>query len=400
MRFAFLSTEFPTTRAARGGLGTHLRRMSRLLVEAGHRTEIFVPVDGASETIMFEGALVHHLGPARGGWRRALRGALRVVGLREALQRRRFLDQSAHLAAAVARAEAARGPFDVVQSCAIRGLGLALPRRPGRLAVVRLSAARDLYKACDGLAGPAEEIKLALEEEETARADLAFAPSRFTAAHYARKLRRPVETIRPPVFIEAQPEGTPPEGLPPRYLFHFAGILMPRKGTDLVATAMRLALQETPDLAMVWAGRPDGFDPAAWARLLEGLEGQVTWLGPLEKPALYGVLRGAVAAVLPSRVDNLPNTVLESLNLGVPVIGTDRSSIEELVEPGRTGLVVPNGSAEALAEALVQAWRGGLCFAANPWADSPVARDYRPDVAIVQYLAQIEAAREGRTAAI
>jgi glycosyltransferase involved in cell wall biosynthesis len=53
-----------------------------------------------------------------------------------------------------------------------------------------------------------------------------------------------------------------------------------------------------------------------------------------------------------------PNTVIESLALGVPVVGTDGASIDELVRHGESGLLVPPGDAPALADALVEVWRG------------------------------------------
>ena len=65
----------------------------------------------------------------------------------------------------------------------------------------------------------------------------------------------------------------------------------------------------------------------------------------------------AEAAVLPSRFDNLPNSVIECLSLGVPVIGTDGASIDELVTSGRDGELVPIGDRAALAAAIVARWR-------------------------------------------
>ena len=62
--------------------------------------------------------------------------------------------------------------------------------------------------------------------------------------------------------------------------------------------------------------------------------------------------------MLPSLADNLPNAVAESLALSVPVIGSRGASIDEMVEHGRSGELVPLGDVEALADALVRAWRG------------------------------------------
>ena len=68
--------------------------------------------------------------------------------------------------------------------------------------------------------------------------------------------------------------------------------------------------------------------------------------------------------MLPSRFDNLPNTVIECLALGVPVIGTIGASIEELVTPGRDGELVPIADPRALAAAITARWRAGAVASA------------------------------------
>jgi glycosyltransferase involved in cell wall biosynthesis len=52
--------------------------------------------------------------------------------------------------------------------------------------------------------------------------------------------------------------------------------------------------------------------------------------------------------------DGLPNVFLESMAMGVPVLATRVSAIPELVEDGRTGLLVDPGQAEAMARCMVR----------------------------------------------
>lgn len=56
--------------------------------------------------------------------------------------------------------------------------------------------------------------------------------------------------------------------------------------------------------------------------------------------------------VIPSVQDNLPNTVLESLACGMPVVGFDVGGIPDMVRPGVTGLLAPPGDVAALREAI------------------------------------------------
>jgi glycosyltransferase involved in cell wall biosynthesis len=53
--------------------------------------------------------------------------------------------------------------------------------------------------------------------------------------------------------------------------------------------------------------------------------------------------------------DGIPNVCIESMAMGVPVVATRISAIPELIENGKTGLLVDPGNPDALAEAMIQA---------------------------------------------
>jgi len=52
--------------------------------------------------------------------------------------------------------------------------------------------------------------------------------------------------------------------------------------------------------------------------------------------------------VLPSRIDNLPNTCLEAMALKRIVIGSRGASFEQLIEDGKNGFLCPPDSPEEL----------------------------------------------------
>ena len=100
--------------------------------------------------------------------------------------------------------------------------------------------------------------------------------------------------------------------------------------------------------------------------------------GPLSKSELYAVLQKADVAVLPSQVDNLPNTVIESLMLGIPVIGSRGASIDELVEDDQNGHLVDLRDTNGLAEALVKMWSGNSPVRKGFEWNTAIAREMRP----------------------
>lgn len=67
---------------------------------------------------------------------------------------------------------------------------------------------------------------------------------------------------------------------------------------------------------------------------------------------LRQIYSAADVFVIPSLEDNQPNTVLESMACGTPVVGFKTGGIPEMVEDGATGLLVPPGNVEELARAI------------------------------------------------
>ena len=56
--------------------------------------------------------------------------------------------------------------------------------------------------------------------------------------------------------------------------------------------------------------------------------------------------------ILPSETESFPNSILEAMAAGKPVISTTAGGIRELVIPNETGLLVPSGNDEELEKAL------------------------------------------------
>ncbi len=56
----------------------------------------------------------------------------------------------------------------------------------------------------------------------------------------------------------------------------------------------------------------------------------------------------------PSLVDNMPNSVLEALASGVPVVSTNVGGVPYMVEDGKTALLVAPAAPEAMAAAILR----------------------------------------------
>jgi glycosyltransferase involved in cell wall biosynthesis len=85
-----------------------------------------------------------------------------------------------------------------------------------------------------------------------------------------------------------------------------------------------------------------------------GVAEAVTFVGRLDREAMAALYRSADVSVNPSRVDNMPNSVLEALACGVPVVSTHVGGVPYMVDHGRTALLVPPQDPQAMADCIVR----------------------------------------------
>jgi glycosyltransferase involved in cell wall biosynthesis len=147
-------------------------------------------------------------------------------------------------------------------------------------------------------------------------------------------------------------------GLPERYALYLGGFDV-RKN---VATALLTYRWAGPTIGetcpLVIAGRlPERDSPFAPhpRRLIreQGIDERhvhfIGFVAEADKPALY---RGAVVFIFPSRYEGFGLPPLEALACGTPVVGSNASSIPEVV--GSAGVLLPPDDAEGMAGALIQ----------------------------------------------
>jgi glycosyltransferase involved in cell wall biosynthesis len=126
-----------------------------------------------------------------------------------------------------------------------------------------------------------------------------------------------------------------------------------RKGFDVIQNAVREVCRNPllmdrvakGELVFVAYGR-DG-EKLRKTRLPFLLVGEVA--SPAEMAQLFSAVDLYVCS---SREDNLPNTVLEAMACGVPVLGSNVGGIPDMVIDGQTGRLFPVGDSQALADLL------------------------------------------------
>jgi glycosyltransferase involved in cell wall biosynthesis len=125
-----------------------------------------------------------------------------------------------------------------------------------------------------------------------------------------------------------------------------------QKGHLLLLDAVKKLRDQGVSLALTLVG--DGpLRAAIEAKIHDlGLGECICLAGWMDERGVREAIAASRALVLPSFAEGLPVVLMEALALGRPVIATYVAGIPELVEPGRSGWLVPAGSVDALADAL------------------------------------------------
>jgi glycosyltransferase involved in cell wall biosynthesis len=162
--------------------------------------------------------------------------------------------------------------------------------------------------------------------------------------------------------IKVVPNGIPDHGpapadaiLPGQLVF--VGRLAPRKGVDVALEALALLRAQDRDVRLEICGT--AFEGYSWyeAELRRraadpDLAGAVRFAGYVY-PTDAALARASVVLV-PSRVEPFGNTAVEAMFAQRPLVASRVQGLAEIVEDGRTGMLVPPEDPTALADAIAR----------------------------------------------
>jgi glycosyltransferase involved in cell wall biosynthesis len=144
--------------------------------------------------------------------------------------------------------------------------------------------------------------------------------------------------------------------------------LQPIKNHDMLLKAVA-QLRDVPDLYVVLVGRDYGVRDQLEALAIElGIRDRLRFAGL--RPSVPSMHYFFDISVLTSLSEGLPNSILEAMAAGKPVVATDVGAIPDAVADGVNGYLVPSGDADALAGSL-------RALAADPAARQKLGQEAR-----------------------
>jgi glycosyltransferase involved in cell wall biosynthesis len=215
-------------------------------------------------------------------------------------------------------------------------------------------------------------------------ADALIAISRFTREGFTRLCPQAVShivDIPNGVHLAAYTErAMKPTGfdfsLEPKSFAVFLGRLKARKGVDVLLHALaRIPANGKVQMVVVGDGEERANLESLSAQL--GVADRVQFLGKVTGPAKSYLLQNARFGVIPSRQwESFGLVVLEGYASGLPMIASDMPGLADLIEPEKTGLLVPPESPELLAAAIQRLFTEDALVARMSRAAEQVVQQY------------------------
>jgi len=172
-------------------------------------------------------------------------------------------------------------------------------------------------------------------------------PSLEQRKHYIIPNGAPIELID-----QVSPVDRPAD-LPDGYIFS-AGLLVPRKGFDVLIKAVAFARHHGTEIHVVIAGEGPERQRLEEMADANDISTNVKFVGPQSHRSVLTLMKGSRHFVLASHAEGLPLVIAEAMACAKAVVATDVDGASQIVEDGKTGILVKSGDTESLAQALIK----------------------------------------------
>lgn len=353
MHIVFLIHAFPVNGLATGGAGNYVANMAQIMQKNGHKVSVITEAQ-EDAYVNWKGIDIHYIRATRGFkntgkqmsvCKKVMKNLWRSIWYNKKVQQ---INKKTKI--------------DIVQSA--NAYGIALFRKKNIPYIIRMSsypplwggAEREQYdfETCLKTRRLDEELQLVAMK----RANCVISPSKLIGDITAQRIGKQIEVVESPVLIGNADclQLKEPELEKDKYFITF-GANENRKSIRMLSDKMDDILDKYPDMKYVVIGRDKlirykgGYCMASKVydeKIIRNKE-RFLFMGEIsDRQRLFSIVKGAALCILPTRIDNLPNTVLEAMALGKIIVSSDKTSVEQLITDGESGFLAAVDDAEDL----------------------------------------------------
>lgn len=382
MKHLIICNEYPPAPIT-GGIGTYVLHISRLLAESGETVHVIGQLwAGATKKVeeKCHGRLIIHRVPLADWESFLVRNPIPSTSSREvkglfhsSFPPQCFSWQASLLAESLVEQEG----IDIIEAQDFwaplyyfqlrRALGLGPKRQPPCIVHLHSPTEFIIHHNDRDIGEPYFLISKRLEDYSIAAADALLCPSRYLARQLEAHYGLAADSIRViPLPIGSSPTLERDKDTWEQGAICYVGRLERRKGViEWIDAAVAIA-PEYPMARFEFIGanilgtdRISG-EEFVQRRIPADLKTRFLFRDQQERSALPQFLAKARIAVVPSRWENFPNTCIEAMCSGLPVIASREGGMAEMIEDGRTGWLAANARSDGLAEGLAGALKRAL----------------------------------------
>ena len=354
MRIFFITTEMidsETLLPQDGGLANYLCKITVALANYNNDVNVITITKNIKKTVNFNGVNVIFTPLFN---KKSLIDKI-TWKLKTKKQKHEHLCKIIHLKL---QEEHKKNKIDIIQYASFQALG-SHPES-NIPSCVRISSYAKLWQKNYNYTNKQEIIN---EIKQFKEAKYLFGPSK-QIADYIKKdlnLKKPIEIIETPyapkltkldnsLFDKLKEKIETNE-----YLFFFGSIGL-LKGAQEIADIAYDTLKKYPNLCIVLVGKQKKIGHHLPVDLIKRNAKQysdrVIHFDKTSHEQLFPLITKSKAVILPSRIDNLPNTCIEAMGLGKIVIGSKGASFEQLIDDGISGFLCHASNAQSLQLAI------------------------------------------------
>lgn len=338
---------------ATGGAGNYVANIAQIMCKNGHKVSI-ITESSEEKCVNWNGIDIYYI-QATKGFKNTGKQMSIAMKVMKNLCRSSSYNQKVRKLNEVQK-------VDIVQCVNTYAIGLLRIRKIPY--IIRLSSYPSLWGGAEREQYDFDEcLKTRRLDEELyfpalKNADCVIAPSHLIADITAKKIKKDIEVVESPIVIDGIEEmsSRDKELLGEKYFVTF-GANINRKSIQMLAGVVDELLDKYPDMKYVVIGRDKlirykgGYCMASKVydeKIIRNKE-RFVFMGEIsDRQRLFSVVKGAALCILPTRIDNLPNTVLEAMALGKIIVSSDKTSVEQLITDGESGFLAAVDDAKDL----------------------------------------------------